>query len=588
MDSSYFFSFRHKLILAFFGIGFVLSIALGVVAHRILEEKLFTQLRGNVGNLTRLGAELIDKDALASLVELQKTGVPPENIDMIERSGNFRIVSDQLNFIRDTEKELIRYIYLVAPAEDPKIAKYVVDADVVPLKDEGAPDEEVSHFNTDLDIADFPVMQDALRHPKNIVEPDFVYDKAFGVNSISGYAPVMDSDGKTMLALLGLDMVDTEVQAALAEVLQKSIVAAILSLLVSLLSAIVLGSYLTKGIIRLDNLVHSFAAKDFAVRADLATNDEVGRLGNSFNHMAETIEEYSARKQALLHAYGRFVPHDLLRLLEKQSILDVSLGDQTQREMSVLFSDIRNFTSISETMTPRENFNFINSYLSRVGPGIRSHKGIIDKYIGDAVMALFPEKAEDAIDAALEMQQVVRLYNEHRQSSRYPAIKIGVGVHTGKVMLGTIGEEQRMDGTVISDTVNLASRIEGLTKTYGCNIIVSDTVLNRIGRQDKYSLRFIDKVRVVGKNEPVTLYEIYDADEAAEIRLKRETLPDYSRAVDSYYGRDFKTAESLFARVVAANGNDVPARLFLEKARACLSNGVPAGWDGISRYDSKG
>jgi len=585
MPNKFFFSLRYKIILAFFGIGCVLSVALGIAAHSILEEKLFSQLRSNVGNITSMGAEMVDKQALAALIARQQAA--PDDAQAAEDSPEYKIISDQLNFIRDTEKELIRYVYLLTPTGDPAITKYVVDADVLALRAEGAADEDISHFNSDLEVGDFPVLQAAMRDRMSAVEDEYVYDEDFGVNSVSGYAPIFSADGKSMLALLGLDMADTEVRIALAEVLRLSLIVASLSLLVSLMTAVALGAFLTRNIIRLDSLVRSFAEKDFAVRSDIASNDEVGRLGSSFNHMAETIEEYSARLEALLNAYDRFVPHDLLRLLEKKSILDVNLGDQAQKEMSVLFSDIRNFTSISESLSPKDNIDFINSYLSRVAPRIRSHSGIIDKYIGDAVMALFPEKVEDALNAAMEMQEVVREYNASRDKARFPSIKIGIGVHTGKVMLGTIGEHQRMDGTVISDTVNVASRIENLTKKYGCNIIISDTVLGRLKARDKFLVRLVDKVRVHGKNEPVTLYEVYNADEVGLARLKHATIHDYSQGVDSYYGGDFKAAAAHFEAVIAANGNDIPAQMFLQKTQALMASGVPAGWDGISQADGK-
>ena len=198
-------------------------------------------------------------------------------------------------------------------------------------------------------------------------------------------------------------------------------------------------------------------------------------------------------------AYGRFVPHDFLRFLGHESIVDVQLGDQIQKEMTVLFSDIRSFTTISEAMTPQENFNFINSYLSRVSPVIRAHQGFIDKYIGDAIMALFPESADDAVRAAVEMQKQVIIYNQHRQRSNYSPITIGIGLHAGTLMLGTIGEEERMESTVIADAVNLASRLEGLTKVYGSGILVTESILERLGDREKYLCRFVDRVIVKGK-----------------------------------------------------------------------------------------
>ena len=174
-------------------------------------------------------------------------------------------------------------------------------------------------------------------------------------------------------------------------------------------------------------------------------------------------------------AYSRFVPNEFLRTLGRESILDVHLGDQIQGTMTVLFSDIRSFTTISEGMTPQENFTFLNDYLKQVIPPIRMNHGFIDKYIGDAVMAIFPDTPEDAVKAAIGMLRELEAYN--RKGKLKCALRIGVGLHTGTLMLGTIGDDARMDGTVISDTVNLASRLEGLTKRYGASLIVSEQTL---------------------------------------------------------------------------------------------------------------
>lgn len=586
-ERSHFFSLRLKLIAAFIVVGFGLSIFLGLAAHNMLEEKLFLELRKNVVNMTHMGAEIIDKAALERLKSELSDNLSDQQREQIETSADYRRVSDQLNFIRDTQPDLIRYVYIVSPSHRDGYARYIVDADV--LKDSsGENQDEISHFNLETDISEFPVMQQAMDQKSSLIESEFTRDAAFGVNSISGYAPVMSADGQTLIGLLGLDMVDTEVQNALSAVLRQAIVAACLALIVSLMMAIVMGTVLTRGIIKLDNLVQSFAQKDFEARSSLRSNDEVGRLGVSFNYMADIIQDYSARLEALVDAYGRFVPHDLLRLLDKDSILDVHLGDQTEKEMSVLFSDIRNFTSISERLTPQENFNFINNYLSRVGPHIRAHKGIIDKYIGDAVMALFPGSVDDALDAALKMLNVTNAYNTDPRNEGSPSVKIGIGLHVGKVMLGTIGETERMDGTVISDSVNLASRLEGMSKKYGSSVIISDAVVKKIGRKDKYLVRQVDKVSVAGKTDVISLYEVFNEDDLLQRSLKASTLNSYNRALASFYDRDFQSAESIFSEIVANNENDLPARLYRDRARELLSQGVPADWDGVMRYQSKG
>jgi two-component system sensor histidine kinase ChiS len=286
-------------------------------------------------------------------------------------------------------------------------------------------------------------------------------------------------------------------------------------------------------------------------------------------------------------AYGRFVPHDFLRFLGHESIVDVRLGDQIQKEMTVLFSDIRSFTTISEAMTPQENFNFINSYLSRVSPVIRAHQGFIDKYIGDAIMALFPESADDAVRAAVEMQKQVIIYNQHRQLSNFPPITIGIGLHAGTLMLGTIGEQERMESTVIADAVNLASRLEGLTKVYGAGILVSDSILERLSQREKYMCRFVDRVTVKGKKSAVSVFEIYDADTEQSIELKQETATEYQRGLELYFEQSFTKAQRIFNKICERNPQDKLAAIYYKRALKNRLYGVPEGWSGIEDLDEK-
>ncbi|NEP86574.1 MAG: adenylate/guanylate cyclase domain-containing protein [Okeania sp. SIO2C2] len=160
----------------------------------------------------------------------------------------------------------------------------------------------------------------------------------------------------------------------------------------------------------------------------------------------------------------------------------------------ILFSDIRDFTTISEQMTPEENFAFINQYLSYMEPQIQKYGGFIDKYIGDAIMALFPNSADDAVQGAIAMLEQLKTYNSERQQRNLKAVHIGIGLHTGTLILGTVGGFGRMDGTVIGDAVNLSSRVEGLTKTYGVSFLITHQTLAPLNNPLEYDLRFIEQV----------------------------------------------------------------------------------------------
>ena len=281
----------------------------------------------------------------------------------------------------------------------------------------------------------------------------------------------------------------------------------------------------------------------------------------------QNLEKSLDAESELTDAYGRFVPHQFLNLLGYESIIDVNLGDQVQQEMSVLFADIRDFTTLSETMTPQENFNFINAYLSRMEPAITSNNGFIDKYIGDAIMALFSDFADDAVKAGIAMLNILTNYNEDRQRVGYIPIQIGIGINSGSLMLGTVGGKSRMDSTVISDAVNLASRIEGLTKDYSVPLLISHQTLERLRNPADYAIRIVDKVQVKGKSQYVVVYEVFDADPPEIMSAKLANLPVYTEAMLLCERKQFREAGKLFEECLRTNPSDQVARIYLKRCR---------------------
>jgi two-component system sensor histidine kinase ChiS len=293
------------------------------------------------------------------------------------------------------------------------------------------------------------------------------------------------------------------------------------------------------------------------------------------------------RLAKLSAAYGRFVPHDFISLLEKPSIIDVKLGENQERDMTVLFADIRSFTALSENMTPPENFAFINTYLGKVTPAIRRNNGFIDKYIGDAVMALFPRSSSDGVRAAIDMQKEVNIYNQQREKNGLFPIAIGIGLHAGNLMLGTIGERERMESTVIADAVNLASRLEGLTKVYGAGIIVSGAIIDRLDDPKKYNYRFVDRVTVKGKRNAVSVFEVYDTETEQSIVLKQQTAEVFQEALNFYYQQKFVAAQKVFQNILQINPDDRVAMLYFKRSRKYRMYGAPDGWSGVETSTEK-
>jgi two-component system sensor histidine kinase ChiS len=182
------------------------------------------------------------------------------------------------------------------------------------------------------------------------------------------------------------------------------------------------------------------------------------------------------------------------------------------------------------------------------------------------------------------MLGTVDRWNEKRAEFKYEAVHVGFGIHTGRLMLGTIGENERMEGTVISDDVNLASRIESLTKMYGAEILISGAVLDRIEKSE-YKVRFADRVRVKGKLEPVSLYEVVADKPRNSVRISQ--IPAFENAVSLYQKGDLSAARKQFIELYKENTEDRAVRLYVRRIDEFLKNGLPENWDGVETLTSK-
>ncbi|MGB3512702.1 MAG: adenylate/guanylate cyclase domain-containing protein [Microcoleaceae cyanobacterium] len=300
-------------------------------------------------------------------------------------------------------------------------------------------------------------------------------------------------------------------------------------------------------------------------------NAELEQMNQELYKLNIDLQQALDNESKLTVASSQFVPHQFLSLMGYENITDVKLGDSVKQKMSVLFADIRNFTTILETMTPEESFKFINGYLSRMEPAIIEHHGFIDKYIGDAIMALFGRKADDSINAGISMLKRLREYNKTRQRLKRQPLKIGIGINTGDLILGTVGGIQRIDGTVIGDAVNLASRLEQLTKLYDVSLLVSNSTFQLLENPLKYSIRLIDRVNVKGKSEMVTVFEVFDADPPESLAGKAITKNIFEEAMILYYQGQHSQAAKLFQDCLNKNPNDRVAQIYLERCEASES-----------------
>ena len=307
-------------------------------------------------------------------------------------------------------------------------------------------------------------------------------------------------------------------------------------------------------------------------------------LKNQNQILEEKVKTHTGELIELNKTLENFVPKEFIELLGKKSIREVKLGDQIKKRMTVMFADIREWTTLCENMTPQENFHFINAYLRRVSPIIRNHNGFIDQYIGDGLLAIFPGAVDEALDAAIAMHKAIEEYNYNREllKKSLRPISIGVGINTGDIMLGIIGIRDRMQGAVISDAVNLAARMESLTRIYGSSITLSESTLSELKDPNQYNYRFMDLVLVKGKKEPVSIYEIFDSDPEDVIGLKSETKPLFEKGILLYYEKNFSESRVHFKKVLQKNPQDKAAQIYLERCSCFMKKGVPDDWSGIA------
>jgi adenylate cyclase len=288
--------------------------------------------------------------------------------------------------------------------------------------------------------------------------------------------------------------------------------------------------------------------------------------------------------------FQKFVPGQFLERMDNgEGLEQIKAGLAEGKEVTLLFSDIRSFTSLAEGRPPREIFSMLNEYFDVMQNSLDQHSGFIDKFIGDAIMAIFDgeDQALNAVKSATQMHNDLRELNELRKSRQEVPLEIGIGVHSGYSIIGTLGSHSRMDFTVIGDTVNLASRLEGLTKHYLCPLIISRDTLLMIPFEQRPPHRLVDMVQVKGKEQPVAIYEAIDASAEEVAAQKVSVLVAYERAISVYQEQAWSKAVDLFSQIVEQAPLDALSKIYLDRAVYFLENPPEENWNGVFRMSSK-
>lgn len=292
-------------------------------------------------------------------------------------------------------------------------------------------------------------------------------------------------------------------------------------------------------------------------------------------------------KRQLTHLFGQYVPPELVDEMS-QNLKEINLDGEI-REMSVLFTDVRNFTTISENMEPRELTQFINSFLTPLTRIIHHNRGTIDKYMGDAIMAFWgapladDQHARNALTAGMEMLQAMDEMRDEFNARGWPEIRIGVGINTGPMNVGNKGSEFRVDYTVLGDAVNLGSRMEGLTKNYGVEIITGEATRHAV---PEFEYRELDRVRVKGKDQPVTLYEPLGLVETIDKGL-RNSVKRFHHALQLYRQQKWDDAEQELFSLSQHEPERQIYRIYLDRIAYYRQHPPGENWDGVFTHTSK-
>lgn len=285
------------------------------------------------------------------------------------------------------------------------------------------------------------------------------------------------------------------------------------------------------------------------------------------------------RRQA--EAFARFLPRPFLEQLGHEQVEDVRLGDGVHRRVTVMFTDLRGFTSLSERMGVHDTFALLNGFLARMAPALGSEGGFVDEFTGDGFKALFIDRPDGAVRAAIAMQRRLHQYNDERAAKGRDRLAMGVGIHSGSGLLGTIGAQERMSTTVIGDTVNTAARLEGLTKAYDTPVLISEQVRAEIEDPLAFMIRVVGRVRVKGRREAILVHEVVDARGFRERAVLGPLVQRFNEASAAYFERRFDDAARGFAACVAAAPDDRLSREYRNWTDQWLRKGVPSDWDGV-------
>jgi class 3 adenylate cyclase/HAMP domain-containing protein len=432
-------------------------------------------------------------------------------------------------------------------------------------------------------------------------EADQEYESDQWSTSLSAYIPIKDNTNR-VIAILGVDMDVSNQRNKLNQLLLLFVFIVAISFLLTLAVSFLVAKFLTRNLEKLRLGVEKVRNRDFSTQIEVSSKDEFGMVADTFNSMVREVKDYAETLEKQKEAFHRFVPTQFLEFLNKKSAVDISLGDSSPYRMSVLFSDIRSFTTLSEKIGHRDMFQFLNLYLNKMEPAIKQNMGFVDKYIGDSIMALFPDgkptkeangnsstklSGDSAIKAAIEMRKNLHTFNQEHELEGENPIEIGIGIATGDLILGIVGSETRLESTVIGETVNIASRMESLTSFYKVSIILTESTRLSTNNPNIYLHREIDTVIPKGAIKPMILYEVFEGESEREKSLKTKTSTFLQEGIHFYKKGEFTKAYKAFQQGRIYDPEDYIFELYTDRCSQYIKNPPIGEWTGIWKFNQK-
>jgi adenylate cyclase len=486
--------YRTKLYLALIIISFVSS-GFGLwIMYTESAKFVWIELRAKALTVAATTAALLDPELLKNI-----------HTRADETSPAYIAVQNELRRARDANRRehiTVKYLYTLQPdPQDPRRLLYQVDAEESPKYISHAGD--IDNNSVDLKIAE---------HLNGYYAPDqFVVD-AYGT-WMSGYAPVFDKQGN-YVATVGVDISASTIHAKLENLLYDGVLGLLGSLALALLGGYFLSRRVSLSLSSLCRCVEKIGSGNLDEKVTLNTSDEFEDLAKAINTMSNGLKE----RERLKMNFTRYVSQHVLDTILKSEMPNKLQGER--KKVTILFSDIRQFTQLSEQLPPEQVVALLNAYLEVMIDVVFSHQGTLDKFIGDAIMVEFGAPLEDelqelhALETAVAMHKALQVLGDKLEKEGQPRLVMGIGIHTGLAIVGNIGSEKRMEYTAIGDTVNVAARLEKLTKQLQTPILISESTYQAI--KDRFPMKSLGPMTLTGKQAPIEVFALYPFGEVKE------------------------------------------------------------------------